>query len=260
MGAVRAKRAGSNPEVGRGKRAYSVRYADYLQQKIDGKTQQRKGEKTRDLLKLGAVKVLDEMGYHAMRISDICGAAGVAAATFYIYFENKEEITHLVLSEYLDASMELMAVSSQQRTPYNTSLETNLRWLEVVEANAGLMRCILQLGDEVEEFRDLAHGSNRQWYERVARAILRDHPNSSIPFEVALFASYALGSMMDELARKLVIHPDPAFVSLTRMIAPNRDVLAEILTVMWHHALYGAVPDQGKLPESARQMAALVSS
>ena len=114
------------------------------------------------------------------------------------------------------------------------------------------------LGDEVEGFRNLAHASNRQWYERVARAILRDHPNTAIPFEVALFASYALGSMMDELARKLVILPDPAFVSLTRMIAPNREVLAQLLSVMWHHALYGAVPDQESLPRSAREMAALV--
>jgi len=260
MGAARAKRSGMTLETESQAATHSVRFADYLQRKIDSSVRRRKGERTRDQLKLGAVKALDAMGYHAMRISDICSAAGVAAATFYIYFENKEEITRLVLSEYLDASMDLMAVSSQQRTPYETILETNLRWLEVVEANAGLMRCILQLGDEVEEFRDLAHNSNRQWYERVARSILRDHPNASVPFEVALFASYALGSMMDELARKLVIHPDPAFVSLTRMIAPSRDVLAEILTVMWHHVLYGAVPDQEKLPASARQMAALVSS
>lgn len=236
-----------------------VRYADYLEQKIESKTKTRKGERTRDQIKLGAVKMLDEMGYHAMRIADICTAAGVAAATFYIYFENKEEITRLVLAEYLEASMELMAVASPQPTPYNTILATNLSWLEVVESNAGLMRCILQLGDEVEEFRDLAHNSNRQWYERVARAILRDHPNSSVPFEVALFASYALGSMMDELARKLVIHPDPAFVSLTRMIAPKREDLAQMLSVMWHHALYGAVPDAAALPKSARELAALVS-
>jgi AcrR family transcriptional regulator len=260
MAVFRAKQAESSSGVGKGIAPHSVRYSDYLKLKIDSIAHRRKGEKTRDLLKLGAIKVLDDKGYHAMRISDICAAAGVAAATFYIYFENKEEITRLVLTEYLDASMELMAVSSQQRNPYKTILETNQRWLEVVEANAGLMRCILQLGDEVEEFRDLAHGSNRQWYERVARAILRDHPNSSIPFEVALFASYALGSMMDELARKLVIHPDPAFVSLTRMVAPNRDALAEILTVLWHHTLYGPVPEKGKLSESARQMASLVSS
>ena len=258
MGIPKAAKTAKQMRAGEGAIPTPVRYADYLQQKIDNKTKSRKGERTRDQLKLGAVKMLDEMGYHAMRIADICGAAGVAAATFYIYFENKEDITRLVLAEYLEASMELMAVSSPQRTPYKTITTTNLRWLAVVEANAGLMRCILQLGDEVEEFRNLAHASNRQWYERVARAILRDHPNTAIPFEVALFASYALGSMMDELARKLVILPDPAFVSLTRMIAPNREVLAQLLSVMWHHVLYGAVPDQESLPRSAREMAALV--
>ena len=39
-----------------------------------------------------AVDVFGERGYHAARVSDIVGRAGVAQGTFYLYFENKEAI------------------------------------------------------------------------------------------------------------------------------------------------------------------------
>lgn len=235
-----------------------VKYYDYLQHAMQSAPKRRKGDRTRDLLKLGAIRVLDESGYHAMRVSDICAAAGVAAATFYIYFENKAEITRVVLTEYLEVGIELMTVRPAERTQFSMILASNLKWLEVMQANAGLMRCILQLGDEVTEFRDLAHDANRKWYERITRSLLRERKDVSVPFDVALFASYALGSMMDELARKLVIHPDPALVELTREIAPTHQELAELLTVIWHHTLYGPVSMREELGHAAGRLAALV--
>ena len=39
-----------------------------------------------------AVDVFGARGYHAARVSDIVGRAGVAQGTFYLYFENKEAI------------------------------------------------------------------------------------------------------------------------------------------------------------------------
>jgi len=235
-----------------------VRYADYLQCVIETSPKRRKGERTRDMLKLGAIRVLDEMGYHAMRVSDICASAGVAVATFYIYFENKEEITRVVLSEYLEAAFEMMALQPSQPTPFLTIFASHRKWLEVIQSNAGLMRCILQLGDEVEEFRDIAHAANHRWYQRIARALVRERKSQALPIEVALFVSYALGSMMDELARKLVIHPDPALVALAGDIAPTPDILCELLAVIWHHALYGPIPEMGHLAPASVRLAALV--
>ena len=62
-----------------------LRYADYLDYQIKNAPKRTKGARTKDALKLGAIKVLDDVGYHAMRLSDICEVAGVSGATFYLY-------------------------------------------------------------------------------------------------------------------------------------------------------------------------------
>lgn len=239
-----------------------VRYADYLAYMIDTAPKRTKGERTKDKLKFGAIKVLDGVGYHAMRVSDICEAAGVAAATFYLYFDNKEQVTQVVLAEYLEAAMKMMAVRPAGKGPFEAIRASHLKWLEVTYANAGLMRCILQLGDEVEDFRDLAHAANKQWYERIAHSVLRDHESrdqeGGLPRDVALLAAYALGAMMDELARKLVIHPDPALLALTERTVPGKAELADFLAVLWYQALYGRVPTGVELASAASAATTLV--
>ncbi len=231
-----------------------ARYADYLAHVIDAAPKRTKGERTRDMLKFGAIKVLDDVGYHAMRVSDICEAAGVAAATFYLYFDNKEQVTHVVLAEYLEAAMEMMAVRPEGKGPFEAIRASHLKWLEVMQANAGLMRCILQLGDEVEDFRDLAHSANKQWYERIAQSLLRDHPQTAMPYDVALLSAYALGAMMDELARKLLIHPDPALLALKDRAVPTNEDLADFLAVLWYQALYGPIPEGARIGDSAQAL------
>src|SRR4051794_12715521 len=62
----------------------------------------RKGERTKARLKASAAKVLERTGYLDMRVSDVCDQADVGLATFYLYFENKAEITRAVLIDFLD--------------------------------------------------------------------------------------------------------------------------------------------------------------
>ncbi|TPE61374.1 TetR/AcrR family transcriptional regulator [Sandaracinobacter neustonicus] len=234
-----------------------IRYADYLAHLIETAPKQTKGERTRDKLKFGAIQVLDEVGYHAMRVSDICDAAGVAAATFYLYFDNKEQVTSVVLGECLEASMKMMATRHSGKSAFEAIRASNMKWVQVTAANAGLMRCILQLGDEVEEFRNLSNAANKKWYERIAQSILREH-GTALPHDVALLSAYALGSMMDELARKLLIHPDPALVDLQLRVAPSHEDLADYLSVLWHQALYGRIPADIDLRPAAAAATALV--
>ncbi|MCG2840638.1 TetR/AcrR family transcriptional regulator [Sandaracinobacter sp. RS1-74] len=264
--AAKERKNGQTPAAPREVNSF-VRYADYLDYMIDTAPKRTKGERTKDKLKFGAIQVLDDVGYHAMRVSDICEAAGVAAATFYLYFDNKEQVTQVVLAEYLSVAMKMMAVRPEGKGPFEAIRASHLKWLEVTYANAGLMRCILQLGDEVEDFRDLAHAVNKQWYERIAQAVLRDQeargqqaPNQegALPLDVALLSAYALGSMMDELARKLVIHPDPALLALTGRTVPDKAELADFLAVLWYQALYGQVPRDLELADAATVATRLV--
>jgi TetR/AcrR family transcriptional regulator, transcriptional repressor for nem operon len=230
-----------------------LRYADFLQDQIANAPKRTKGARTKDALKLGAIQVLDEVGYHAMRVSDICDAAGVALATFYLYFTNKSDVTLQVLSEYLEQGVGLLTARGGARTAFEAIREANLRWLQVMRANAGLSRCIMQLGDEEPGFRELTHRTNHDWYARIAQSFVRRFPGAVSP-DVALLAAYSLGAMMDEMARKLVVYPDPALLELVGKIAPSDEAVADFLTVLWHRALYGAAPIEAGLGEAARMV------
>jgi AcrR family transcriptional regulator len=232
-----------------------LRHADRLQHQLANAPKRTKGERTKDALKLGAIRVLDDVGYHAMRVSDICDAAGVGLATFYLYFENKSDITLQVLSEYLEQGMGQMAVRGAP-TPFAAIRGANLRWLAGIRANAGLSRCITQLGDEEPGFRELAHRINRQWYERIAVSFVRRYPGA-VSQDVALLAAYSLGAMMDEMARKLVVSPDPALLDLVGKIAPSDEEIVDFLTVLWYRALHGGSPDEAGLAGAAKALTGL---
>jgi AcrR family transcriptional regulator len=234
-----------------------LRYADYLEHQIANAPKRTKGARTKDALKLGAIKVLDDVGYHAMRVSDICDAAGVALATFYLYFENKSDITLQVLSEYLSQGVDLLTAREGARTPFDAIRAANLRWLRVTRANAGLARCIMQLGDEEPGFRELVHRTNRDWYERIAASLSRRFPDNLVAKEAALLAAYSLGAMMDEMARKMIVYPDPALLALTGEVAPSDEAVADFFTVLWHRALYGSQPIEDALAPAARALADL---
>jgi len=234
-----------------------LRYADYLKHQITHAPKRTKGERTKDALKLGAIQVLDDVGYHAMRVADLCEVAQVGSATFYLYFENKADITLQVLSEYLDRGVELLPAREAGMSAFDAIRAANLRWLEVGRANAGLLRCVLQLGDEEPGFRELVHRSNRAWYERIALSFSRRAPEGAISDDAALLAAYCLGAMMDEMARKLIIYPDPDLKQLTGRTVPNDAGIAEFFAVLWHRTLYGGLPIESDLAPVAQSLAGL---
>jgi AcrR family transcriptional regulator len=75
-----------------------------------------------------ALTVLSRRGYAATRVEDICAAAGVSRATFYRYFENKDQVfdalIDLMMAEVLDTASHLGAV-----TPDASGHATLAHWL-----------------------------------------------------------------------------------------------------------------------------------
>lgn len=218
----------------------------------------RKGERTRERLKLATAQVLEKVGFHAMRVSDVTDAAGSSEGTFYIYFRDKRDATRTVLQEFLGGMQELAdAQPSSGASAFEMIRHTNLRWIRLVRANAGLMRCAFQLGDEDSEFGRLVHSYNRIWYERVAKSVVRHHPKGALSMNAALFAAYSLGAMMDDLMRRIIVYPDADFVSFLKTAAPTDEAIADVLSVIWLRILYPAELPPKDVAEVAAQLAAL---
>lgn len=235
------------------------RYTDQLEERLRTAPPKRKGDRTRERLKLAAAQVLERVGYHAMRIVDITQQAEASDGSFYIYFKDKKEITVSVLGDFLE-DMQKFDVASPEapRSPFESIRHANLHWLGIIRSNAGLMRCVLQLSDEDPEFGRITHGYNRVWHEKIARSVVRNHAGHALEYDAALFASLALGAMMDELIRRIAIYPDEGLVSFIEETCPTDSELADALSVIWYRALYPGRDVPAELGDLARKLTAFV--
>ncbi len=239
-------------------RADAFKFSDVEARRQRELPNRRKGERTRDALKLAAIEVLGDTGYHDMRLSDICERAQVSPATFYIYFENKTVITVEVLTEFLDALYDMEQLPGTVNTAFGVICSANRRWLRAARANSGLFRCVYQLGDEIPEFNQLMQRANFRWYKRVAASVAKRFPGADPGESVVLLAAYGLGAILDEIARKLVVYPDPHFLAALEDERLSDDDLAEFISVLWYRAIYGANPPDALKSPTAQKLRKIV--
>ena len=224
--------------------ATAARFVDVLSDRQRSATDRRKGERTRDRLKLAAVQSLDQRGYLQLRVADICKKAKVAHSVFYIYFKNKEEITVEVLTEFLTHTFQLDTTPTDRhpRSLYYGLLRINLRWIRAIRANSGLTRCLLQLADQVPEFKELNSRMNHEWFMRVCDRMIKRFPAAKIDKSTLLLAVFALGGMIDEFCSKLLVTEEEHLVDLVRRTAPTDEALAEVLSTIWYRGLFAIDP------------------
>lgn len=233
-------------------------YSDHLANKLRDKPPRLKGQRTRARLLLAAAQVLEERGYHAMRVGDITAQAEVAEGSFYVYFKDKTEISVEALTDFFEVYVARAMTPAIGDTPFARIRWTNRRWFSVCRANPGLMKCVLQVGDNVPEFLQISQKINRHWADLVAESIKRRRADDD-PDAVRL-TGYMLVAMADELARKMIVLPDDLFIEvLALMGADTDDVLSDAVSVVWYQLAYGDHPTDDTLPQAALRLAGFLS-
>jgi TetR/AcrR family transcriptional regulator, transcriptional repressor for nem operon len=215
-------------------------YAAVLRDRQRGSGEKRKGERTRDGLKLAAIEALDRTGYHKLTVADICKRAGASHAAFYLYFKDKNDITRQVLTEFMDEVFAQASSDERGATPYESMYQTNLLWLRATKANAGLMRCVLQFSDDTQQFKEFREITDSKWFQHVASSIAKRWLREGIDEKILLLRVYALGSMMDEFIRRMLVSKDPYLRTLLDDAAPTEEAQANFLTTLWYRSLFGA--------------------
>jgi len=217
-----------------------LRYANVLAEAQAATPKLRRGERTKNALKLSAITVLDDVGYHRMRVSDICAGAKVSTAAFYQYYTNKHEITLEVLKEFALNLIENLANAPppERKSAFESMKAANLTWLRAVRANAGLMRCLLQLSDETPEFAAHYRTISHTYNAKLAAAIVRRLEADQEFAPVALLLAYALGSMMDELTRRLLVEQNHHLIAVATELNVTDEDLAAFIAVIWHRAVF----------------------
>jgi len=191
-----------------------------------------RGQKRRELIKAATRIVLEREGYRAMKVVDVASEAGVAAGLFYHYFPDLKSVTCEVLSDFLQEMAKSLMPEPKGR--YDAIYTSTLVMVKAFDEHPGLMRCLVQVADEVPEFKVLWDTVSIAWTKRVANSIERQFPDAKMGDHFASCVAYALGSMVDGLVNEVYVHQNP---DARKLLRKPQD-LAELLAVMWYHALY----------------------
>jgi len=133
------------------------------------------------------------------------------------------------------------------KSAFSAIYQSNLAWLRMVRANAGLSRCLLQMGDQEDDFAQYFQRVSYRWYRYVVNRISRYLPASGEDNSILMLITYGMGSMIDDVTRSLVVYPNPFFRTVLDEVAPSDEELAEFLSVLWYRGIFGEDPDPGEL-------------
>jgi len=223
-------------------------FRDWITKRQNSGEKKRKGQRTRDRIWLATADLLNEVGYHDLKVSDICDKANITPPVLYLYFDSKHTLTKEILSEFLQDFMSRVGSASAQ-SAYQAIYVANLNWLSLARENTGLMRCLLQFSQDEPEFAELFATESNKWYLRIAKSITHRFPSAIADQLQINMIIYTLGGMMDDLTRKLYADKDPNFVQLAHQTAPNDEDLATFTSIIWYRALYGCDPSPEEAPQ-----------
>ena len=201
----------------------SHRYADHLIRQADG---QAKGRRTEALIGAATCGLLDRHEPQELQIGAICGAAGVSAGTFYIYFKDRAALLDHLLDGYVVFLQERMRAGRTQDG-------ATAAYVDLFAANPGLMRCLIHAGAGFPQARAAFQRLNRDWIDRVVTAAARA-PGAADRAELTRRA-YALGGMVDMYLSALFLSRDPGVVA----VSADRRAVLETLNHIWERGMRG---------------------
>lgn len=216
-----------------------------MSKKITPMAKSAKGEQARQKLKAAALEVLERVGYHKMRITDVTSEAGVAAGLFYHYFNDLSSLTLEVLSDFVANSQNVDNIEKgvAKGDWYARIYAHNLLVVKTYAAHPGVMRCLFQMADEVPAFSALLRQSFIQQLNWLVSLMPRLFPQAGLSEHQALMVVYTLASSGEVVLRDYFINREPV---LTEQALSVEDI-AELMSVIFYRGLFLQNPPLQKL-------------
>ena len=164
---------------------------------VEGRPLSRKGLDTRRRLLDAAERVFGELGYHDASIVKLAEAAGVAAGTFYLYFDSKRAVFDELVRDLNRRVRHAMKEGSSRGT---TRLEAELLGFEAyfrfTSEHPALYRIIRQAEFVSPEMLRYHYDRLSAGYVEALRAAVDAGEIGKLNPEVAAWALMGLGEMV----------------------------------------------------------------
>lgn len=147
------------------------RQASGAPEQLPPRAQQQRTEATRRALLAAARAVLKKHGYAGATVAQIAGAAGRAHGTFYLYFDNKEDIYSQLLQD-MWADLDQQSRSVWRRdTPLESVRVTVARYVSGFADNVDLWRLLDQMSVANPRFTEIRDEYRRRFVRKIKRGI-----------------------------------------------------------------------------------------
>lgn len=211
------------------------KYADYLAERLTSMSFASKGDRTKYRLKIAAARVLEDIGYQDLKVSDICADAKVALGTFYVYYRDKNEIAIEVVLDFIEHLYEGARQVGRGTGEFDAIVNTNRFFVAAYRVNAGLMQCHLQLQSQLPEFLKLWRPRHNVWIENLARSISRrGNYKENMPGS-AIAVAHVLEGMVFHYLYSVIVSGESR---LDQENLTDDDDLALMLSTLWYRAVY----------------------
>lgn len=208
---------------------------------LKGARRQRRGERTRLKIKQALISQLNEQDYFDLTITDICRVAQVATGGFYFHYAKKADLLDEVIREHSAAFWAALDAALHYLDPYSALFHAATALVRAYRDAPGLVRCFNQLAMADRTYVDLWESAAANWVSRLVEMLKA----AAVGDETALNEAnaYSLLSFVDLLLFKIYIERDPGLVDC----AGGVDEVTENVAVLWHRALIGRSPPDGRL-------------
>ena len=211
----------------------------------DDKKLSARGEAARAKLKRAAMKVMEETGYHRMRIHDVTSEAGVAAGLFYHYFKDLKSLTVEVLEDYIAEARNVDVIEKGvQRGDWYARMHAHFSLVVNSYADRpGLMRCLLQMADEDKDFAEQIRRGYMEQLNWLVQRMPKLFPKAEFDEHQAFLVIYTLASSGEMMLRDYFINQDRQLHA--KKI--DRQQLTELLTTVFYRGLFLENPPSEQL-------------
>ena len=220
-----------------------IRFATYLEASALEVPKGQRSERSRLKLMAAGARLLDRSTFKDLKIEDVSVEAGLAKGTFYIHFPSKEDF----LRELADAYCAFELNTLPRRVGGLSRFVAGRMWISWYErtfaSNAGILRCIVQMGANDEPMRQLWLNRNASVVQAMLAESMGGVEMTAEERRTLLWAMRTVGGMLDQslFDRYGLQTPsgqeDPA----------DLDALIEMHAVLAHRALYGCEPPTEEL-------------
>lgn len=192
---------------------------------------------TRRQLLIAAGEVFDRTGYQATTVRAITARARTAHGTFYLYFENKEDVFCRLVETVIVGDMEVGAHTFLAAGPDRDRVAAAVgRFAAGYARHVGLWRALLEGMLQSRAVRDLWLDLRRRTVGLLADELRAQHGRGLVRALDPVPAAHALTALTEWFAfSQLALDEPPGGAG------GGLDGLVDTLTDLWLHAVYGRV-------------------